>query len=347
MPQINLRDYADPELDDCTAGVLSAFAAAGGGGEVFIPPGRPFTVRRKRSETPILPIPAGLLLRGTGQESCIRLHYSVNDTNGWCLLGSKQTCAATFRDFRLAGSNLRGVSAHENPQCHLIFFDIDEGSSDGLTMENLLLHDTAGDCVCLRNGCRVVRIRNVIVEGYVRHGVSLGGGNNARDMVLTGIIENRTFKAQGNTIHIEDALDLTDVTIADCFCPQGIAAGNVRNLHIHDSHVEGRIVGANVRGGRIHDNDVLGEVLDKNGNLLESIEFSYSDYLSIHDNRVDQGICVRGSRSVPAKDIEIHDNRMSGRITLANVAGAWLHHNRGFAPPLLDRVANRHIEEWT
>jgi len=328
----NIQEFGatpNDESDD-TLAILKALAACdkAGGGEVFVPAGT-YMISRQGSESPILELPSNTTLLGEGAASILKFDPKVNQTNFWRMMGvsSKDCRNLTVRDLHLDGSNtFKSYEPGKTPEHnHGMFFYRKEGVIENVTIQNCLVENFSGDCIGLGLGCRNMTIRNVTMKNFVRQGIQMGGGNGARDYLVTGCQDlEGEVKPGGSTIHVEHARGLQNVIIAGNRCHNSLLAGGVDGIIIRDNVISGRLIGNGNSNAIIQSNLVRGP--EKAGII---VQFGYADGLIMKDNIIignhDEagGIYVWGTsryNPAPSRDITISGNllRVAGRGIFLN-----------------------------
>lgn len=299
---------------------LKACATAGGG-KVYIPAGA-YIVSRQGAESPILEIPSDTILYGDGSASILRFDPKVNDSNFWRMLGAGgQGCRnVVIRDLHLDGSNtFTSYEPGKTPEHnHGIFFHSKESSVENMTIRDCLVENFSGDCIALGMGCRNVTIRDVSLRNFVRQGIQMGGGNGARDYLVSGCqdLEGEVHPG-GSTIHVEHARGLKNVIITNNRCRHSILAGGVDNIVIHDNVVAGRLVGNGNSNASVQGNIVRGG--DEEGFV---VQLGYASGLVLSNNLISGehaeggGIYVWGASRYnpsPSRDVVISNNLVQVR----------------------------------
>ncbi len=338
----NIRDFgASPnDATDDTKAVAAAFAACGtnGGGKVFIPAGT-YMVSRQGVESPILELPSNSIITGEGSASVLKFDPRVNDSNFWRMLGiSGARSNIVVRDLRLDGSTTatkydKGKTPEHN---HGVFLYSKTGTIENITFENCLVENFSGDCIAMGYGCRNITVRNVRLRNFIRQGIQMGGGNSARDYLVTGCQDlEPSVKPGGSTIHVEHARGLTGVTITGNHCRNSILAGGVTGMIIRDNMVTGRIVGNNNTNLVLSGNVIRGKP-DSNASLIQQ---GYADGLIIDGNILSSpsetatGIYVWGTsryNAAPSQNVSVTRNliRVSTKAVYLNgVKGGLIRDN--------------------
>lgn len=332
--RFSICDYgaaADDQTDD-TLAIRRAFDACeeAGGGTVFVPAGT-YIISRQKQESPILELPSNLLLNGEGPASILKFDPRVNETNFWRMLGAsgKDCRNVVIRNLHLDGSNTHPayVPGETPEQNHGIFFFRKEGIVENVIIHDCLIENFSGDCIALAYGCRNMTIRNVTLRNFVRQGIQMGGGNGARDYLVTGCQDlEHTVRPGGSTIHVEHARGLKNVVIVANRCRKSILAGGVDGLIIKDNVIEGRFVGNNDSNIIFQGNIVRGVPTEKPQSL---VQLGYADGLILKDNVIigagpdDPGIYIWGTsryNPAPSRDVLVAGNlvRVSGRGIFLN-----------------------------
>lgn len=274
------------ETDD-TVAIAQAFkaCAAAGGGEVYIPAGT-YLISRQGAESPILEVPSNTTIRGDGAASILKFDPKVNDTNFWRMLGAgEQDCRnVVIRDLHLDGSNTyQSYEPGKTPeQNHGIFFYRKGGVVENVTIQDCLVENFSGDCIGISLGCRNFSIRNVALRNFVRQGIQMGGGDGARDYLVTGCHDlEGTVRPGGSTIHVEHARGLQNVIISDNRCRNSILAGGVDGIIIRDNTITGRLVGNGNSRAVIQGNLIRG--VHDSGSV---VQLGFTDGLILKDNLI-------------------------------------------------------------
>ncbi|QDV45319.1 Poly(beta-D-mannuronate) C5 epimerase 1 [Stieleria neptunia] len=344
----NILDFgatADDESDD-TAAIAKALAACGqeGGGIVYVPAGS-FTVTRQGSESPILILPSDTILCGEGPASTLRFPKRASESNFWRMLGHgpEGVRNLTIRDLRLDGGNTHPAYAKGVPeQNHGIFLYAKQAIVENVTIERLLIENFSGDCIALSYGCRNITIRDVAMRNFLRQGVQMGGGNGARDYLVTGCHDlQHSITPGGSTIHVEHARGLKNVQIIANRCRRSILAGGVDGLLICDNVVTGRIEGNGNTNSIVARNIVRG----KPESTRALMQFGYANGLLVRDNilrmtpdSAQAGLYIWGKsryNAHPSRDVSVSGNLISAGNTgvrLNGVDGATIGPNRISVP---------------
>lgn len=318
--RFNIRDYgATPgDATDDTVAITKALAAceSAGGGEVFVPAGV-YRVSRQASESPILELPSNCVLLGEGAASTIQFDPKVNQSNYWRMIGAeKKDCRnIVIRDLHLDGSNTyksydKGKTPEHN---HGIFFHRNEGIVENVTIRDCLIENFSGDCIGFSRGCRNITIRDVSLRNFVRQGIQLGGGDGARDYVVSGCQDlEPTIDPGGSTIHVEHARGLTGVILQGNRCRHSLVASEVDGFVLRDNLITGILMGNGNKNAVIEGNVIRGA--DRAGFL---VQLGFCDGLVLKDNLVlgqhaeAAGIYVWGTsryNPAPSQNLLIADN---------------------------------------
>ena len=344
----NIVDYgATPDDDtDDTVAIAKALAAsdAVGGGTVFVPAGT-FLITRQGAESPILMLPSNTILCGEGSASTLQFPKRASESNFWRMLGHgpEGMRNVTIRDLHLDGSNTHPAYFKGVPeQNHGIFLYAREAVVENVTIERLLIENFSGDCVAAGYGCRNLTIRDVAMRNFLRQGIQMGGGNGARDYLVTGCHDlEHTITPGGSTIHVEHARGLQNVQIIANRCRKSILAGGVDGLLIRDNVVAGRIEGNGNTNSIVSGNIVCGHA----GVTRALMQFGYADGLIVRDNilranadSAQAGLYIWGKsryNANPGRDVAVSGNLITSGDTgifLNGVDGATIGQNRITVP---------------
>ena len=260
----------------------SATADGGGsGGAVYIPPGRysvsPLTMKQGGPlpvpTVDILPVPSHCHVFGGGRTGArattIALATSggadgkgVNGVDGcwwrmfgWCGNASASRCRSpptniTISDLHLSGStNYTSYDqiAGEREHGSLIFFYARAPMViRGITVERIFAEAVAGDGMDFGDGVQRLLVSDVIQRDCLRVGVDQAGYgplSRDREVRLVRDLPGTPGVRQGNTIHIEEANNLTNVWIHDNVCNQSMDTSGTLNCRIENNVVYGQILG--------------------------------------------------------------------------------------------------------
>jgi len=344
----NIVDYGATPNDDSddTVAVSKALAACGeaGGGTVFVPAGK-FVITRQGAESPILVVPSNTVLCGEGPASTLAYPQRASQSNFWRMLGHgpEGMSNVVIRDLHLEGGNTHPAYGKGVPeQNHGIFLYAKEGVVENVVVERLLIENFSGDCIALSYGCRNITIRDVAMRNFLRQGIQMGGGNGARDYLVTGCHDSEhTIRPGGSTLHVEHARGLQNVQLVANRCRHSILAGGVDGLLIRDNMVTGRIEGNGNTNAIVSGNVVRG----KPGATKALMQFGYADGLIVRDNIVrtagdaeDVGLYVWGKSRYnpnPSRDVSVSGNHITSGgvgISLNGIDGATVGVNRVNVP---------------
>ena len=340
----NIIDYGATPNDDSddTVAVAKALAACGavGGGTVFVPAGT-FIITRQGAESPILMVPSNTTLCGEGAASILQYPKRASESNFWRMLGHgpEGVRNVTIRDLHLDGGNthpayVKGVPEHN----HGIFLYAKEAIVENVVVEKLLIENFSGDCVAVGYGCRNITIRDVAMRNFLRQGIQMGGGNGARDYLVTDCHDlEHSIEPGGSTIHVEHARGLQNVQIIANRCRRSLLAGGVDGLLIRDNVVSGRIEGNGNTNFLVAGNVVRGNA----GATRPLMQFGYADGLIVRDNilraapeSTQTGIYIWGKsryNANPSRDVSVSGNLIccgETGISLNGVDGATIGSNR-------------------
>jgi hypothetical protein len=350
----NIVDFgatAGDETDDTAAvhRALSACAQAGGG-TVYVPAGD-FLISREGPVSPVLALPSNTTLCGEGAASTLRFPERASASNFWRMLGNGPGGLknVVIRDLHLDGGNTHAEYKRGGPeQNHGIFLYDKTDSIENVLIERLLIENFSGDCISVSYGCRGITVRDVAMRNFLRQGVQMGGGNGARDYLVTGCHDlEHTIRPGGSTIHVEHARGLQNVQIIANRCRNSILAGGVDGLLLRDNVVTGRIEGNGNSNAVVSGNVVRGVA----GAKRALISFGFADGLLVRDNIAcadpdsnSIGLYVWGTTSynpAPGRRVSVSGNLLTttdAGISLNGVDGVALSGNQIEAPEGKRRV---------
>lgn len=343
--KFNVVDYGATPNDDtddtvAIAKALAACDADGDGGTVFVPAGT-FLITRQGTESPILSLPSNTILCGEGSASTLKFPERASESNFWRMLGHgpEGMRNVTIRDLHLDGGNTHPAYIKGVPeQNHGIFLYAKAAVVENVTIERLLIENFSGDCIAASYGCRNLTIRDVAMRNFLRQGIQMGGGNGARDYLVTGCHDlEHTIKPGGSTIQVEHARGLQNVQIIANRCRNSILAGGVDGLLIRDNVISGRIEGNGNTNSIVAGNIVRGHV----GVTHALMQFGYADGLIVRDNilraapdSTQSGLYIWGKsryNANPGRDATVSGNLIKADETgifLNGVDGATIGQNR-------------------
>jgi hypothetical protein len=254
-----------------------------GGGEVFIPAGHytvsPLTTKQGGplpvKTVDILPVPSNCHVRGAGHSPLAMPNVTtiamattggadgkgVNGVDGcwwrmfgWC--GNTSRCHETpsnitITDLHLSGSTnyteyaqIAGTREHGS----LVFFYAPDQTSviKGITVQRLFVEKVAGDGMDFGDGVQDLLVSDVLHRDCLRVGVDQAGyGPLSRNREIRHVygFEPTPGVLQGNSIHIEEARNLTNVWIHDNVCNHSMDFGGVKDSRIENNIIYGQMLG--------------------------------------------------------------------------------------------------------
>jgi hypothetical protein len=145
-----------------------------------------------------------------------------------------------------SGAQIAGEREHGS----LIFFYAALGAGAEAAIRNItalrvLTDKIAGDGMNFGDGVQNVLVSDVLQRDYLRVGVDqAGAGPLARDREIRGVIDlpSSAGVVAGNSIHIEESENLTNVWIHDNVCINSMDVSGAKNMTIERNLIEGAIV---------------------------------------------------------------------------------------------------------
>lgn len=249
-------------------------------GAVFIPPGK-YIVSMLTTKlggplpvptVDILPVPSNCHVYGGGRTgpnaTTIAMSTTggadgkgVNGVNGcwwrmfgWCGNASRYSCHnepsnITITDLHLSGSTNYtnyGQIAGEREHGSLIFFYANSLGHviKGITVERIFSESVAGDGMDFGDSVQDLLVSDIIQRDCLRVGVDQAGYgplSRNREIRFVRDLPGTPGVAQGNTIHIEESLNLTNVWIHDNVCNNSMDAGGTTNMRMENNLIYGQV----------------------------------------------------------------------------------------------------------
>jgi hypothetical protein len=267
------------------------------GGAVYIPPGQYIVSHLTTAQggplpvatIDILPVPADCHVFGGGREGASRTTVALATTGGadgrgvngvdgcwwrmfgWCGNVSAGLCTSppanvTITDLHLTGStnytNYTQIAGQREHGSLIFFYQSNPVLLPivGVTIERIFAEAVAGDCIDLGDGVQDVLVSDIHQRDYLRVGVDqAGAGPVARNREIRLVVDLPSSPGvqAGNSIHIEEAENLTNVWIHHNIANHSMALSGCKNLTVEDNVVEGAIVANGDIGVIVRNNTIL------------------------------------------------------------------------------------------
>jgi hypothetical protein len=175
---------------------------------------------------------------------------------GWCGNSSAGLCTSppsnvSITDLHLSGStnytNYTQIAGQREHGSLIFFYQVNPQLPPivGVNVERIFTESVAGDGMDYGDGVQQLLVSDVIQRDYLRCGVDqAGAGPVARDREIRGVVDLPSSEGvmAGNSIHIEEAENLTNVWVHHNIANNSMALSGCRNLTVEHNVVEGGII---------------------------------------------------------------------------------------------------------